>query len=261
MFYTYLHLRESDSQPFYIGKGKGRRAWAHVGRNVHWKNVVAKHGLKVEICAEWKCEKEAFEHEKFLISCFKDIGFKLVNLTDGGEGASGYKQTPEAIAKTVAAHKGAKRSSEVKKNISLSKIGKPGPKKSDETKAKISEANKGKKLNANQITGLKKPKSEDHKKKLSIANIGKTATLETKKKQSEAHSALWLSESHRQKMVKALTGIKKPNFAKAMSNKKWINNGIVSNMINKDLPVPDGFILGRLKKVKNGKKEPLSNAS
>jgi hypothetical protein len=72
MYYTYLHRRESDNKPFYIGKGLGKRAWAHRGRNDYWARTVAKHGLKVEIVAEWKTEEEAFEHEKFLISCFRE---------------------------------------------------------------------------------------------------------------------------------------------------------------------------------------------
>lgn len=98
MFYTYLHLRESDSKPFYVGKGQGKRAWAHRNRNLHWKNTVAKHGLKVEICAEWPTEAEAFEHERFLIACFRDMGHNLVNLTDGGEGPSGMKCSEETKA-------------------------------------------------------------------------------------------------------------------------------------------------------------------
>ncbi len=95
MFYTYLHLRESDNKPFYIGKGKDKRAWTHKKRNPHWKNTVAKHGLKVEILAEWADEEMAFEHEKFLIECFKNMGHKLVNMTDGGEGFSGGRHTEE----------------------------------------------------------------------------------------------------------------------------------------------------------------------
>lgn len=89
MYYTYLHRRASDGQPFYVGKGMGRRAWSTQNRNQHWKNTRAKHGVKVEVLANWPTESEAFEHEQFLIWCFKDMGHKLVNQTGGGEGASG----------------------------------------------------------------------------------------------------------------------------------------------------------------------------
>jgi hypothetical protein len=35
-----------------------------------------------------------------------------------------------------------------------------------------------------------------------------------------------------------------------ISNKLWINNNIVSKRIDKDLPLPEGFVLGRIKKAK-----------
>ena len=40
-------------------------------------------------------EEEAFSHEVLLISCFRGMGYELANLTDGGDGTSGYKQTEE----------------------------------------------------------------------------------------------------------------------------------------------------------------------
>jgi hypothetical protein len=95
MFYTYAHYRP-DNSVFYIGKGRGRRAWAKDNRNPHWRNVVAKHGEpKVEVLAQWATEEEAFEHEKFLIWCFRDMGQSMANITGGGDGVSGYKHTLE----------------------------------------------------------------------------------------------------------------------------------------------------------------------
>ena len=76
--------------PFYIGKGKENRLFTKTKRNTHWKNIANKHGFKAEICSQWNTENEALEHEKFLIACFKDIGIPLVNMTDGGEGTSGW---------------------------------------------------------------------------------------------------------------------------------------------------------------------------
>lgn len=94
MFYTYAHFRP-DGRVFYIGKGSGNR-YLSVGRSTYWKNVVAKEGsFKSEILAEWSTEAEAFEHEKFLIKCFRDLGFSLCNLTDGGEGTSGRALSDE----------------------------------------------------------------------------------------------------------------------------------------------------------------------
>jgi hypothetical protein len=95
MFYTYAHYKPNNSV-FYIGKGRGRRAWSIKDRNPHWQNVVAKHGgHKVEVLAKWSTEQEAFDHEKFLIWCFRDMGYSMANITDGGDGVSGYTHTPE----------------------------------------------------------------------------------------------------------------------------------------------------------------------
>jgi hypothetical protein len=87
-FYTYLHIRLDDNKIFYIGKGSGKRAWT-TKRSKHWHAVESKHGCKVEISAKWPTEKEAHDHEIFLIDCFKKLNHPLVNKTDGGEGTAG----------------------------------------------------------------------------------------------------------------------------------------------------------------------------
>lgn len=98
-FYTYGHYTESGAL-FYIGKGQGSRCNDRTSRNKHWKHVVAKHGLKVEIFSKWETEQEAFDHERFLISCFRDdLKFKLCNCTDGGEGSSGFIMSEETKGK------------------------------------------------------------------------------------------------------------------------------------------------------------------
>ena len=136
MFYTYAHYKP-ESGIFYIGKGVKRRAYEMTRRSLYWKRIVAKHGKPhVEILANWKTADEAYDHEKLLISCFRDMGVKLANLTDGGEGMLGYKQSDEAKAK-----------------LSALKKGKPSPNKgvpmTEEQKLKISIANKGKYGNRN----------------------------------------------------------------------------------------------------------------
>lgn len=86
MFYTYAHLTADTNRIFYIGKGTGRRMYRKDARNLHWKNTVKKHGYKAIKLSIWKTESEAFEHEKLLISCFKDMNVKLVNQSAGGDG-------------------------------------------------------------------------------------------------------------------------------------------------------------------------------
>lgn len=122
MYYIYAHYTADTKELFYIGKGtealnfKHKRAFALNGRNQYWKNKVAKHGgFTVEILACWEKESEAFEHEKFLILCFKD---KVVNLTAGGEGCKGRKHTSEEKEKRANSLRGLKRTDKALKNMS-----------------------------------------------------------------------------------------------------------------------------------------------
>jgi hypothetical protein len=95
VYYTYAHFTPNKNL-FYIGKGNGRRAYIFHKRNNHWNNIVKKHGKpEVQILAHWSTEAEAFDHEKLLISCFKDMGHTLCNMSEGGEGASGPKHSEE----------------------------------------------------------------------------------------------------------------------------------------------------------------------
>lgn len=152
-FYVYLHLRESDGNPFYVGKGCGRRAYLFSGRNQYWNRVKDKHGCTVKILFNNLTEDLAFELEKEIISTLRKDGYSLCNLTDGGEGSSGIivssetrkkisaihkgvPKKPEAIAKTRSAHLGKVVSEDVRLNMSLAQIGK---KHTKETKIKMSE--------------------------------------------------------------------------------------------------------------------------
>ena len=120
MPYTYAHVTSDTNKIFYIGKGSGNRLHRKDARNLHWHNTVAKHGYKAIKLAEWATEKEAFSHEKLLISCFKDMGFKLVNQSEGGDGNGpegglsfkGRKHSKEAIEKTMAYVRGIPKSKE-----------------------------------------------------------------------------------------------------------------------------------------------------
>jgi len=90
-YYIYVHYRESDGLPFYVGKGSGNRAWdfQSKGRNLYWQRVKNKHGIKVEIIFDGLTEEEAFQCERDAILEFNYIGYPLTNLTSGGEGCSG----------------------------------------------------------------------------------------------------------------------------------------------------------------------------
>jgi len=193
MFYTYAHYKP-DNSVFYIGKGRGRRAWSVKDRNPHWRNVVAKHGAhKVEVLAHWPTEQEAFKHEKFLISCFRDMGYSIANITNGGDGCSGLVHTDAVKQKISQIHKGKKLSVE---QIEMIRKSSTGRKHSDETKAYLKKINKERVL------------TEKQQQQIRSAHVGKPLSEETKKKISLAHMGKKLSEEHRAIISKAHKGRK-----------------------------------------------------
>lgn len=97
-FYIYAHYRNDTGEVFYVGKGEGNRHKSKQGRNRYWHNIVKAHGYKIEILQHYESEEDAFHAEQELISELgrKDLGKGLlVNMSDGGEGASGAVRTPE----------------------------------------------------------------------------------------------------------------------------------------------------------------------
>jgi hypothetical protein len=84
-YYTYAYLRE-DGTPYYIGKGKGMRAFCKQ-RNVKVPPKERILFLKTNLTNE-----EAIRHEVYMIFVFgrKDKGTGILwNFTDGGEGVPG----------------------------------------------------------------------------------------------------------------------------------------------------------------------------
>lgn len=100
-FCVYVHKRP-DGTPFYVGKGLLRRAYDFApSRRTEWhKNIVAKYGrdaIEVEAILGLS-EREAFEVERNRIAQIRASGIELVNLTDGGEGASGHVSNERQLA-------------------------------------------------------------------------------------------------------------------------------------------------------------------
>ncbi len=149
-FYVYIH-KKPDGMPFYVGKGTGNRAYQFSKRTQWHKNIVAKYGKENIIIELVQCvdEKSAFDLERIYIKQLRESGVELVNLTDGGEGASGLVRgsqtethkkknanakrgntfrrgsthTPESIQKMRDSHVGKRMTDEQKKNYSLRKVG------------------------------------------------------------------------------------------------------------------------------------------
>lgn len=101
LFYVYLYLRE-DGTPYYVGKGKGRRAW--MPHRTKKGGIHTPSFDRIQIVAHKLSENESHILETRLISQFgrKDLGTGVLrNGTDGGEGTSGQVRTDAQIQQSV----------------------------------------------------------------------------------------------------------------------------------------------------------------
>lgn len=93
-FYVYLHKDPKTGIPFYVGRGKGKRAYDRTSRHKEWHDFVETIGgeFKVEIVERNLRESDAGEIEANLITKYgkkRDGVGPLVNWTDGGEDEMG----------------------------------------------------------------------------------------------------------------------------------------------------------------------------
>jgi hypothetical protein len=118
MAYVYRHIRIDKNEPFYIGVGSDKnykRANNNINRNKHWKNIVSKTDYRVDILFDDLTWNEAIVKEVEFISIYGRIDLKtgtLCNLTNGGEGCSGYIFPKERIEKLKKIKTGKKMSLE-----------------------------------------------------------------------------------------------------------------------------------------------------
>lgn len=145
-YYTYI-WRDAAGVPFYVGKGKGKRASDIKQRSREFKDIHATGGCYVDIVDWFIHESQAHALEVELIEQYgrRDMGGTLVNKTDGGEGVSGL--SAEGRAKISASKVGKKRgplTEEHRAKMSAALKGRPGKSPSAEARAKISAALSGK---------------------------------------------------------------------------------------------------------------------
>lgn len=259
-FYVYVHKRATDGSVFYVGKGHKNRAYNKANRNRYWHNIVNKHGYLVEIIQSNMKECDAFDLEKNLISKYgRD---RLCNLTDGGEGSSGYvpsletrlklaekskrKHSPESIEKTASAHRGSKRSDESKERMRIAQriVAKRGV--SDETRKKMSDSGKLRVISPDHrknlsmaLKGLKK--SDEHRKKLSIAKLGKKMSETARMNMSiarkgirPAQKTLDAAKKSRMKKVKCSNGMEFKSGAEAIA---WLRENINPKAVSSEISV------------------------
>ena len=107
-YYIYTHST-LDGVVFYVGKGKGARAYAKYDRSKEWKDfVISLDGIIIKIVKRFETDEEALAHEVDLISALKSEGVKLINKTYGGLGVRGYCLSDELKARKSALMKGYK---------------------------------------------------------------------------------------------------------------------------------------------------------
>jgi len=180
---------QCDYEPFYVGKGHGSRCYDHfmscnlndkLKKSNKIKKIIKETGSKPIIIKLFEnlYEEQALETEIFLI---RQIGRDdmnlgpLTNLTDGGDGTSGYTHNDEAKKKMSKSHTGLRRSEETKLKISINNArpmkGKPAPNLGKHHPQEVIEKIRQSKLG--------KPCPNEVKEKLRIANLGKKQYEET----------------------------------------------------------------------------------
>lgn len=147
-YYVYEYYVIETNEVFYVGKGSGNRV-SSGKRNKFCEDMKRSHNWAYRIAKDNLTEQEAFSLEKELIKKYRETTtYRLTNVTDGGEGASGLKHS-EAFKKE-ASRKSKERwkDPEFRKTAINIRLDPNGPYQSKEFKEKISSLTKGK-LNPN----------------------------------------------------------------------------------------------------------------
>lgn len=209
-YYVYELRLDGSSTPFYIGKGRGRRAKVHFTKKSlsdgsHRSNTILKaqrNGITVHInyWASNLPEDIANDLELELISIYGrhiDGSGILTNKAIGGDSKSGFTHSLETRKSIGSAGLGRKHSPETVERIreaARRQIRKPV---SEETRRKMSESRRGREMG---------PMSEEQKQKLREANLGKKHSAETRSKISKGLIGRPVSVETRAKISASNTG-------------------------------------------------------
>lgn len=91
---VYLHFRADDGFCFYVGMGSIKRSHDFRNRSDYWKRVRDKHGVKVQIaCIGLSFDEAVCLERSFIAQLSHSSSARLVNLTSGGEGTTGVKNS------------------------------------------------------------------------------------------------------------------------------------------------------------------------
>jgi hypothetical protein len=269
IYYVYV-LFDWCGTPRYVGKGTGNR-WLHHERKTDVINIlknifIEQTWIMLGEIPKIKIRENLTNEDAILteITLIKAIGRAdqqsgpLTNMTDGGDGISGYIHSQEAkhkisIAKIghipsletrqlmSIARTGRKHSEESKYRMSLSKKGQQktkehrqniskgltGYKHSEDAKQNMSNSKKGNHYS------LGRTHSEETKLKIGNAGKGRTHTKETKQQISNSHKGLTHSEKTKHELSILATGT------------RWITDGKMNKRIRPGVTPSEGWIYGR----------------
>lgn len=175
---VYRHVRLDTNQVFYVGVGSNMlRPYHTFGRNSSWYEITGLSRYRVDILLDDLTNEDAIAKEKEFILLYGrvDLGTgTLVNRNAGGQqGTTGKKNLTDAQRKALADRArivfGAR---EVREKIAKTQRGR---KHSQEHIQKILDA---------KIRNNTNKKTEEHRKNLSIAKMGKTRSIESRVNQS-----------------------------------------------------------------------------
>ena len=207
-YYVYEHWRLDKDECFYVGKGRGNRAYIFKGRNKDHSAIVAKvrregFAIEVRIVQSGLSEPDSFILEQKRIQFWREIGVDLANMTNGGEGISGFHHSVETRQKLsdnnkgqLAAFKGRKHTEETKKVLSEIAKKRGAPKLTKEQQEKASNWHRGRKRSLEtcaKISAKTKGRVSSMKGKESPLK-GKTLSEETRIKMANAKKKWWANK-------------------------------------------------------------------
>lgn len=201
-------------EPFYVGKGKKERNKSHIEQANY--GVTKNHKLNTirsilnmgsnPIILTTNAKASEWLALAFEVDLIAGIGRKdkklgpLANLTDGGDGPSGYTHSTETRRKMSKDRKGRKLSKESitkREQTRKSRIYVKHPRKhSEEHKANISKGMIGHKVAYSTGRKISEAKmghsvSKETREKIRKANLGKSPSEATRRKLSDATKAVW----------------------------------------------------------------------
>lgn len=226
--YVYV-LSKPDGTAFYVGVGTGRRIRLHEPRAVAAAKpnaaqliirgiIDAGGGLKYRLVGWFEDWQAAAAEERRLIAEIgrADLGLgPLANRTNGGQGLGGsiYEMTAarrEGSKRAGEKHRGRKLSPEHRAKIGAAHKGKAV---SAETRSRMSKAQAGRKV-APEVLARMAPFRKRQRLPPEILEGGKIWRENNKELISASRKARWADEGYREKMSKALKGVKRsPEYA------------------------------------------------